>query len=73
MNVSMLMKDGAVVAFFPFHDEKRRKLLFERWIKKYAPPGAQPVDDIKASQRKGYYIDVSDCCTFVCARRARNS
>lgn len=72
MNVSMLIKDGAIIAFFPFHDEKRKKLLFERWIKTYAPPGAQPVDDIKASRRKGY-IDVFGCCTFVCARRTRNS
>lgn len=53
MNISMLMKNGTVEAFFPFHDEKRRKLLFERWIKTYAPPGAQPVEDIKASRRGG--------------------
>lgn len=53
MNISKLVATNAVKACFPFHDEQRRNTLSEGWIKMYARPGAQPLQDIKASGRYG--------------------
>ncbi|CAM9486276.1 unnamed protein product [Ascophyllum nodosum] len=47
MNVSTLMANEALKGFFPFHDEDRRTSLFERWIKVYSLPRAQPLSEIK--------------------------
>lgn len=52
MNISKLVSTKAVKACFPFHDEQRRSNLAEGWIKTYAHPGAQPLQEIKARVEK---------------------
>lgn len=47
MNLSVLMKNKALKAFFPFHDEERRTRLFSMWVTRYAAPSAQPLDQVK--------------------------
>lgn len=49
MNMVLLAKRGAVKAFFPFHDDKRRRELFSVWVRPYSNPGKQPLDLIKVS------------------------
>lgn len=43
----MLERRGVVKAFFPFHDDERRRRVFALWVKRYTNPGKQPLDQVK--------------------------
>ena len=47
MNVSVLKRNDAIKAFFPFHDDEPRDALFAKWVKRSIHPIDQPLDDIK--------------------------
>ncbi|CAM9478748.1 unnamed protein product, partial [Ascophyllum nodosum] len=47
MNLSVLTRNKALKAFFPYHDEERRRELYAMWIKPCASPNSQPLDEIK--------------------------
>lgn len=47
MNLAVLMKNDALKAFFPLHDDEPRAKLFESWVKRFASPSSQPLDEVK--------------------------
>lgn len=57
INVSVLMRNDALKAFFPFHEEAVRDALFVKWVKRSLHPIDQPLDDIKV----GLVVDRHGC------------
>ena len=47
INLSVLSRNKGLEAFFPYHDEERRRELFAKWVKPCTSPNAQPLDEIK--------------------------
>ena len=56
MNLSVLTRNKALKAFFPYHDEERRRELYAMWIKPCASPNSQPLDEIKV--RNAFFVFV---------------
>ncbi|CAM9404304.1 unnamed protein product [Ectocarpus sp. 13 AM-2016] len=58
INVSVLMRNDALKAFFPFHQETVRDALFVKWVKRSLHPIDQPLDDIKeyVGEKIGMYF-----------------
>ena len=69
INMSVLIKRGAVQAFFPFHHKGMRDALFVKWVRRSVFPIDQPLDDIQVRQR--YFVASFSClvsCSFVCLK-----
>lgn len=62
LDIVLFMQKGSVKAFFPFHDNERRKKLFAKWVKRYANPANQPLDEIKV--RALSFAEAGRLCGF---------
>ncbi|CAN0416237.1 unnamed protein product [Pylaiella littoralis] len=47
INISVLMRNDALKAFFPFHDNGPRDALFSKWVARSIHPIEQPLDEAK--------------------------